>query len=308
MGSAMPAAPPPFFPGFRRLDVTAGGVRFSGAVGGNGPPVLLLHGYPQTHIAWRRIAPALADDYTLVIPDLPGYGASRPDYMAPRWTKRRVGEAMVALMRGLGYDRFGVVGHDRGARVGYRLALDYPERMTAYASLTVVPTIDAMEAIDYRAANEAFHWFLFAQEADLPERLLAADPDAFIERVLAKMTGGRKVIDPDALNAYKTAFRDPAVRHAICEDYRAALNEDLAADAADRKAGRRISCPVMVLWPDAMAMPGRPTPVEIWQGWAADVSGAATGGGHLQPEDAPDEVLASLRQFLSRNISLDERH
>ena len=295
--------PTPFFPGFQQLAVEAGGVRFAGVIGGEGPPVLLLHGYPQTHIAWRRIAPALAERHTVVVPDLPGYGASLPGDMAPRWTKRRVGEALAALMSHLGHDRFSVVGHDRGARAGYRLALDHPKRVTAFASLAVIPTLDAMAAIDYRAAAQAFHWFLFAQEADLPERLLAADPDAFINRALTRMTGGRDVIEPAAVDAYRVAFRDPAVRHAICEDYRAAMNEDLALDAADRAAGRRISCPVLVLWPREDAIPGRSTPIETWRRWADDVIGTATGGGHLQPEDAPDEVLASLHPFLARRTA-----
>ena len=303
MNDASTPVPPPFFPTFRRLAIEAGGVRFAGVIGGEGPPVLLLHGYPQTHIAWRRIAPALAEHHTVVIPDLPGYGASRPHDMAPRWTKRRVGEAVAALMSHLGHDRFSVVGHDRGARAGYRLALDHPQRVTAFASLTVIPTLDAMTAIDYRAAAQAFHWFLFAQEADLPERLLAADPDAFIDRALDKMTGGREVIEASALDAYRMAFRDPTVRHAICEDYRAAMDEDLALDATDRAAGRRMPCPVLVLWPRENAKPGQPTPIETWRDWADDVSGTATAGGHLQPEDAPDEVMESLRPFLARHIA-----
>ena len=300
-GQAAAAVSPEFFPAFRLLDVEAGGVRFAGVIGGEGPPLLLLHGYPQTHVAWRRIAPALAERFTVIIPDLPGYGASRPDKMTPRWTKRRVGEAIVALMEELGHDRFGTVGHDRGARVGYRLALDHPKRVPAFASLAVVPTLDAMAAIDYRAAAQAFHWFLLAQEADLPERLLAADPDVFLDRALARMTGGREVIEQAALAAYRIAFRDPAVRHAICEDYRAAMNEDLVLDGADRAAGNKLSCPVLVLWPAANAAPGRPTPIDIWRGWADDVSGAATGGGHLQPEDTPEEVLAALGPFFSRH-------
>ncbi len=300
MQSFAAVEPPPFFPGFRRLETEAGGVRFAGVVGGEGPPVLLLHGYPQTHVAWRRVAPALAEQHTVVIPDLPGYGASRPHATAPRWTKRRVGDALAALMDSLGHGRFGLVGHDRGARAGYRLALDHPARVSAFASLTVVPTLDAMAGVDFRFATRAFHWFLFAQEADLPERLLAADPDGFLDRALAGMTGGRDVIEPAALDAYRVAFRDPAVRHAICEDYRAALGEDLALDAADREAGHKLSCPVLVLWPGADAVPGRPTPVEVWRRWADDVAGAATGGGHLQPEDAPDEVLGSLIPFLGQ--------
>jgi haloacetate dehalogenase len=156
---------------------------------------------------------------------------------------------------------------------------------------------------DYRSATQAFHWFLFAQEADLPERLLAADPDAFIDHALAGMIEGRDIIEAAAMDAYRTAFRDPRVRHAICEDYRAAMNEDLALDVADRAVGRRMSCPVLVMWPRGSVSPGSPTPAETWGKWADDVIGAATGGGHLQPEDAPDEVLASLGPFLTKHTS-----
>ena len=290
----------PFFPGFRPLDAEAGGVRFVGAVGGKGEPVLLLHGYPQTHVAWRRIAQSLAGRHTVVIPDLPGYGASRPTAMTSRWTKRRVGAALVVLMEGLGHRRFTVVGHDRGARVGYRLALDHSDRVVSFASLAVVPTLDALGVIDHRAAEKAYHWFFFAQPAPLPEALLAADPDAVIDAALDRMSGGREVIEPAAREAYRSAFRDPAVRHAICEDYRAALDEDLALDEADRKAGHRLSCPVLALWPAADAIPGRPAPDVVWRRWADDVAGVATTGGHLQPEDAPDEVREALHSFLVR--------
>lgn len=290
---------PVFFPKFRKLDTRVQGVRFAGVIGGSGPPVLLLHGYPQTHIAWRKIAPDLSRSYTVVIPDLPGYGASRPETTQPRWTKRRVGEALLALMRSLGHHRFAVVGHDRGARVGYRLALDHPEVVAAFSSLSVVPTLDVISAIDYQFAKKNFHWFLFAQDADLPERLLAAAPDAFIDRSLANMTGTLEEIDPAALDAYRSAFRDPTVRHAICEDYRAAMNEDIELDAADRAEGRKLGCPVQVLWPAAAARTSLTSAIEIWSRWADDVIGASTSGGHLQPEDAPDEVLAFLRTFLS---------
>ncbi|SDA38164.1 haloacetate dehalogenase [Pseudomonas sp. NFACC15-1] len=291
----------PFFPGFRPLEVMAGGVQFAGAIGGEGLPVLLLHGYPQTHIAWRRIAPELAKNHTVIIPDLPGYGSSQPLETTPRWTKRRVGDALVALMDALGYRRFAVVGHDRGARAGYRLVLDHPDSVTAFASLTVVPTLDAMASMDFRAATKAFHWFLFAQKADLPERLLAADPDAFIDAALAQMTEGRDFIEATAMEAYRAAFRRTSVRHAILEDYRAAMDEDLVQDAADFAAGRKIHCPVLVLWPDAEHTNGRPTPADIWRRWATDVSGTSIGGGHLQPEDTPAQVLAALKPFLARS-------
>lgn len=307
MSDAKASLAPPFFPSFKYIDIEAGGVHFAGAMGGEGPPLLLIHGYPQTHIAWRRLAPELAKHYTVIIPDLPGYGASRTDGMTPRWTKRRVGDALVALMTYLGHDRFAVVGHDRGARVGYRLALDHPTKVPAYASLTVVPTADAMAAINYQSAMRTFHWFFFAQEADLPERLLSAAPAAFIEQALARMTGGRDVIEPAALDAYRTAFLDPSVRHAVCEDYRAAMDEDLKLDNDDFQAGHKMPCPVLVLWPEADRASDEPTPVDIWRRWANEVSGSATSGGHLQPEDAPAEVLASLLPFLAQHMLLTRR-
>lgn len=245
------------------------------------------------------MAPALAKTHTVIIPDLPGYGASQTLDRSTRWNKRRVAAALVEMMDKLGHDRFALVGHDRGARAGYRLALDYVERVSAYASLTVVPTLDAMQAIDFRSAANAFHWFLLAQEDDLPERMLASDPDMFLERAFARMTGGRDFIEPSALEAYRHAFREPSVRHAMCEDYRAALHEDLAFDEVDRAAGHKMPCPVLVLWPAADSMAERPTPVDIWEQWASTVSGVATSGGHLQPEDAPNEVLESLVPFLA---------
>ena len=294
----------PFYPGFDRLDVEAGGVRFAGVTGGSGPPLLLLHGFPQTHIAWRKVAPTLARHHRLVIPDLPGYGASRPLAMTPRWTKRRVGGALVELMRALGHARFALAGHDRGARAGYRLVLDHPGVITRFASLAVVPTLDAMEAMDYRVALASYHWFLLAQPADLPERLLAAAPDTVIDRAFATMGASEdRVIEPAARDAYRRAFRDPAIRHAMCEDYRAALDEDLALDRADRAAGHRLDCPVHVLWSRENTRSGHPGPLAMWREWAIEVTETATGGSHLQPEDRPEGVLAALLPFFSRLTS-----
>ena len=286
---------PAFFPDFRPLDLDAGGVRFAGVVGGAGPPLLLLHGFPQTHIAWRKVAPSLAGHHTLIIPDLPGYGASRPHATTPRWTKRRVGAALVTLMRTLGYERFALAGHDRGARVGYRLALDHPGAVTRFASLAVVPTLDALGAVDHRFAEKNYHWFLLGQEGELPEQLLAAAPDAFIDRAFAGMDAeSDRVIEPAARDAYRTAFRDPAVRRAICEDYRAALSEDLAHDEKDRRACRKLDCPVLVLWPRLQEKPDRRGPAEIWRLWADHVTAVPTSGGHLMAEDCPSEVAAAL--------------
>ncbi len=183
--------------------------------------------------------------------------------MSPRWTKRRVGEALVALMRNLGHERFAMVGHDRGARAGYRLALDNPGVVKAFASLTVVPTLDVVEGVDYRFARKNYHWFLFAQPDNLPETLLAAAPDAVLDWEFEVMQAtDDNVIEPAARQAYRAAFRDPAVRHAMCEDYRAALDEDLTDDSADRAASRKLDCPVLVLW-SKHEVSGNTSPIDV---------------------------------------------
>jgi haloacetate dehalogenase len=297
----VPAASPAFFPGFTPLDVKAGEVSFHGVTGGSGPPLLLLHGYPETHIAWRKIAVELSHRYRLIIPDLPGYGSSRPDSMTPRWTKRRCGAALVALMKRLGHERFALVSHDRGARVGYRLVLDHPGIVKSFTSLAVVPTLDAMAAVDFRFAENNSHWFSLAQKADLPERLLTADPDLYLDREFEfRTTDIRRVVEAPAMTAYRAAFRNPAVRHAMCEDYRSALDEDLILDAGDRVSGRKLDCPVLALWPRSQVKEGQPNPADIWKTWASTVFGAVTDGGHFQPEDQPDQVLDALIAFLSR--------
>ncbi|MDE1169568.1 MAG: alpha/beta hydrolase [Pseudomonas sp.] len=289
------------FPGFWPLEVDTANVSFRGVIGGAGPALLLLHGYPQTHLTWRYLAPALAQHFTVIAPDLPGYGASRTHNHTPRWSKRRVAQALLDMMAQLGHSRFAVVGHDRGARAGYRLALDHPQHVSHYASLTVIPTLDMWERVDKAFALAQYHWFFLAQPYDLPETLLQANPDAFIEAALGKMAGGLDNIDGYALAAYKKAFRDPEVRHAMCEDYRAAAAEDTEHDAADRAAGKQLQCPVLVLWPQAQR--AARTPLEVWRGWAREVSGKGIGGGHLQPEESPQAVLAQVLPFLMQPAS-----
>ena len=288
------------FEGMQKLEVKTPGGVFSGVVGGAGPAVLLLHGYPQTHLTWRRVAPALVGRYTVVVPDLPGYGDSTAAQDGERWTKRRAARSLVDMMGQLGHARFAVVGHDRGARVGYRLALDHPSLVAAYASLTVIPTLDAWTGVNKAFAMNAFHWFMLAQPHDLPERLLAADPDAFIDAALTHMAGSLDRFEPEVLEAYRGAFRKPSVRHAICEDYRAAANEDEQYDTADRASGHRLACPVLVLWPERSRAPR--TPLEIWRDWAGDVEGRAISGGHLQPEFSTEEVVENLLPFLERTM------
>lgn len=300
---------PHLFEGFSPLDRPTSRVRFAGVTGGEGPPLLLLHGYPESHATWHDVAPALAKRYTVVAPDLPGYGKSRVLDAGP-WDKRAVGAELVAMMRSLGHDRFAVVGHDRGARVGYRLALDHPDRVSAYCSLAVVPTLDVWSAVDRQFAKGAFHWFLFLQPGDLPERMLAADPDAFLEATLNQMAGGIERLHPAAVAAYREAFRDSSVRRAMIEDYRSAYESDLDHDAADRAAGRKIACPVMVLWADERLVAsgmetGVLTAADVWRRWADDVSGFDISCGHLLPEQAPGEVIEKIVPFLEASLKRD---
>ncbi|WP_246515461.1 alpha/beta fold hydrolase [Bradyrhizobium diversitatis] len=300
---------PHLFEGFSPLDRQTSRVRFAGVTGGEGPPLLLLHGYPESHATWHDVAPALAKRYTVVAPDLPGYGKSRVLDAGP-WDKRAVGAELVAMMRSFGHDRFAVVGHDRGARVGYRLALDHPDRVSAYCSLAVVPTLDVWPAVDRQFAKGAFHWFLFLQPGDLPERMLAADPDAFLEATLNQMAGGIEKLHPAAVADYREAFREKSVRQAMIEDYRSAYDTDLDHDAADRAAGRKIACPVMVLWADERLVAsgmetGVLTAADVWRRWAGDVSGFDIACGHLLPEQAPEAVIEKIAPFLEASLKRD---
>ncbi|HCR1318347.1 TPA: alpha/beta hydrolase [Pseudomonas aeruginosa] len=289
----------PLLPGFDYLTLHTSAARLRVAVKGSGPPLLLLHGYPQTHLAWHRIAPRLAEDYSVVLADLRGYGESRAlDEEGADYSKAALARDQLETMGQLGFERFAVIGHDRGARVGYRLALDHPQAVAAFVSLTVVPILDNWAAVNKAFALNAYHWFLLAQPYDLPERLIGADPEHFLDYTLRRMAQGRDIYHPQALESYRRAFRDPAVRHAMCEDYRAAVGVDADADQADRDAGRRLQCPVQVLWQERPYAAGQ-HPLEIWKTWAGQVEGAAIGASYMLPEDAPDAVLEHLLGFLA---------
>ncbi len=293
---------PGLFDGFAALDVATQRVRFAGVTGGKGPPVLLLHGYPETHAAWHEVAPALAERHTVVAPDLPGYGRSLLTEPGT-WDKREVAAELVAMMRELGHERFHVAGHDRGARVGYRLALDHASRVDSFCSMAVAPILDVWPAVDREFAKSAFHWFFFLQPSALVETLLAAGPDAFLDAALTHMAGTLDKLHPAALADYRAAFRRPSVRAAIIKDYQAADGPDAAHDAADRAAGRTLSCPVLVLWPAERLVAegaggGAVTAVDVWRRWAADVSGVRVSCGHLVPEHAASEVVQAILPFI----------
>ncbi len=290
------------FDGFVAMDVATDRVRFAGVTGGKGSPVLLLHGYPETHAAWHEVAPRLAGHHTVVVPDLPGYGRSllTDDGV---WDKREVAAELVALMRSLGHQRFHVVGHDRGARVGYRLTLDHACHVSSFCTLAVVPILDVRSAVDWQFAKAAFHWFFFLQPGGLAEKLLAPDPDVFLDAMLTHMAGSLDRLHPAALADYRAAFRRPSVRAAIMKDYQASDRTDAAHDAADRAAGRTIACPVLVVWPEERlvaqgAENGAITAVDVWRRWADEVSGVTVPCGHLVPEHAASEVAGALLPFL----------
>jgi haloacetate dehalogenase len=289
------------FPGFRRERLQTRETEIHAVVGGQGPPVLLLHGYPQTHACWHQIAPALAARFTVVCPDLRGYGDSgRPpsDPAHRAYAKRTMAQDQIETMASLGFERFAIVGHDRGGRVAYRLALDRPERVTRLAVLDMVPTLETWARMDRRGGLAAYHWLFLAQPADLPERLIGADPDYFLRWTLESWAARPDAFDVRALAEYHRAFRDPAVIHATCEDYRAGATVDLEDDAADREH-RRIPCPVLALWGERRPQGRGWDPIAIWRDWATDVRGEPVPCGHFLPEEAPAETLAALEPFLA---------
>lgn len=294
---------PGLFDGFAAIDVDTKRAKFAGVIGGKGPAVLLLHGYPETHAAWHEVAPLLAAHHTVVVPDLPGYGRSLvADDGA--WDKREVAAELVLLMRSLGHEHFHVVGHDRGARVGYRLSLDHPKQVRSFCPLAVVPILDVRPAIDWAFAKSAFHWFLLLQPPELVEKLLGADPDAFLDVTLTHMAGSLDTLHPAALADYRVAFRRPEVRAAMIKDYQASDSADYTNDATDRAAGRKIACPVLVLWPDERLVAESAADVaivagDVWRRWADEVSAVAVSCGHMIPEHAATEVVEAVLPFFA---------
>jgi haloacetate dehalogenase len=263
--------------------------------GGSGPPLLLLHGHPQTHVMWHLVAPRLAERFTVVAADLRGYGeTSKPATTADHepYSKRAMARDQIAVMRHLGFETFHVAGHDRGGRVGYRMALDHPERVRKLAVLDIVPTGEVYRRADMSFGMGYWHWFFLPQPAPFPERVIGCDPDAFYFR------GDRALFHPEALTAYLHAVHDPATIHAMCEDYRAGATFDFALDEAER-GRRRIACPLLALWGARGALPAWYDVLAVWRDWADDVQGRALECGHYLAEEAPDETFTELLQFFS---------
>lgn len=264
------------------------------------PPLLLLHGNPQTHCIWHAVAPRLAEKFSVVATDLTGYGDStkppRAADHAPH-SKRAMARDQIAVMRRLGFERFFVAGHDRGGRVGYRMALDHPGRVARLAVLDIVPTWEAYRRADMAFGMSYFHWFFMAQPFDLPERLIGADPEFYWHRHTSREPKGPGFFAADALADYLRCFRDPATINAICEDYRAAATLDMAHDEADRAAGRRIEAPVLALWGSKGRLEAWYDVLAIWRDWAREVRGRALDCGHYLPEERPEELAAAFEAF-----------
>jgi haloacetate dehalogenase len=292
------------FSGFESLEINAGESGIFVRRAGSGPPLLLLHGFPETHLMWRDIAPMLAREFTVVCADLRGYGQSgcppsSPDH-AP-YAKRVMARDMLAVMARLGFERFAVAGHDRGGRVAYRLALDRPECVTRLAVLDVLPTATAWERADDRFALGFWPWCLLAQAEPLPERVLTLAADVVVEQALSGWGTPANVFPAEVREAYVSSLRDPRHAQAICEEYRAAATLDREHDRADRAQGRRIACPLLVLWsatgPLGQWYADEGGPLALWQEWAADVRGRGVAAGHFFPEEAPEATAAALAEF-----------
>ena len=285
--------------GFTRSTIAVTGTDIAVAVAGTGPPLLLLHGFPQTMAMWHRVAPVLAEHFTVVCADLRGYGASgRPDAGDDHagYSKRAMAQDQVEVMSALGFDRFAVAGHDRGGRVVRRMCLDHPDRVSAAAVLDIVPTATVFATTDQALATAYYHWFFLIQPDGLPERMIGADPRWWLRETLRRWAAPGFAFDPVALADYEQAFDDPATVHAQCEDYRAAATIDLAHDAAD--AGSRIGCPLLVLWGRHGAMERIYDVLGTWTDQGVDVRGRALDSGHFLAEEAPEQTARELLGLL----------
>lgn len=282
------------FSGFREFSIDVDDVVISGRIGGDGPPLLLLHGFPQTHAMWHRVAPRLAEDFTVVATDLRGYGASgKPATTGPsgaEYSKRRMAQDQLQLMRLLGHDRFSIAGHDRGARCAYRLALDHPEAVQRIAVLDIVPTLDALAATDNDVAMGLWRWYFLAQPHPLPEMLIAAAPDEFY------FGRHRHLFAPEALACYRHAIGDPETVRAMCDDYRAMFTHDLRHDQEDA-GNRRIASPLLVLWGNRSSVDRWHDVPSVWHRWATDVTARSLNCGHFLPEEAPEDTSKQIRIF-----------
>jgi haloacetate dehalogenase len=289
--------------GFTRTEIKTSGARIVTVYGGQGPPVLLLHGNPFTHLSWLKIAPRLASEFTVVCTDLRGYGDSEKppggdDHSA--YSFRAMGQDQFEVMQALGFSRFAAGGHDRGARVLHRMCLDQPDKLERAAILDIIPQHHLLNNVTRRWGTFSWHWFFMIQPYDLPERLMGADPDYFIRKKLAKTKQGLSFFGAKALAEYERCFRNPETIHAMCEDYRATFGVDLDMDTNDFEAGRKVTCPLLLLWGASGGVGRNHRPQDIWSKYATDIRDAkALPCGHYLSEEAPEETYRELRAFFS---------
>jgi haloacetate dehalogenase len=294
-----------FFPGFKHEQIKTSGATINVVYGGKGSPVLFLHGIPETHVLWRKVAPMLAQNYTLVIADLRGYGdSSKPPGGADHlgYSKRAMAQDQVELMEHLGFRQFALVGHDRGGRVAHRLALDHPDRLTKLVILDIVPTYRCYQDVNKEFATIFFHWFLLVQPPPFPETMLENSAELFFKTVLFRLGGEEpragipEWVGQPAYSEYLRCFRDPAAIRALCEDYRAAASIDLAHDAAD--LNKKIECPLLVLWSEKGPFHRMYDVLQTWRDRANQASGKALPAGHFLPEQVPEQLIGELKPFL----------
>lgn len=288
------------FDAFENRQVPVGDCMINFLLGGEGPPLLLLHGYPQTHVAWHAVAPVLAKHFTLIIPDLPGYGDSlgpEPDPAHLNYAKRTTAKTLVDLMTTLGHERFSLAGHDRGGRVAYRMALDHPDRIKRLAVLDIVPTLDTWETMNWEQALKTYHWPFLAQPAPLPERIISQDPDFYIQHLLDRWILDGNSLAPEVAAHYRQQFHKASVVAATCADYRAGASQDVVHEREDRAAGRGITSPLLVVWGKGYSLNEGNSPAETWRTWAGEVSEVALNCGHFVMEEEPDACAEALQRF-----------
>ena len=289
-----------FFPGFEDRRIETSGASINLVTGGSGPPLLLLHGYPQTHLMWRKLAPRLAAEFTVVAPDLRGYGDSSKPPAGPdnaNYSKRSLAQDQVETMAALGFERFAVAGHDRGARVAHRLARDHPERIERLALLDIVPTLYRFETIDQKAATSSWHWFFLIQPSGFPERLIGAEAEFFLRHQLGALLREPAKLAPEAFAEYLRCFKNPETIRATCDEYRAGATIDLIHDRADR--GHRLTMPLLMLWGERSSQGSGYDILSVWRDHAEDVTGHAVNSGHFLAEEAPEDTYRALRDFFT---------
>ena len=290
------------FEGFEQRQIETSGATINLMKGGDGPPLLMLHGYPQSHVMWHKIAPRLAQDFTVVVPDLRGYGDSSKPQGDPEhlnYSKRAMAQDQAEVMGQLGFESFLLVGHDRGGRVSHRLAKDHAHRVRKLAVLDIIPTHRMFQIVNQEMATNTYHWFFLIQPYDFPERMIGASADYFIRRRFQGGSGAEEVFPPEAVAEYVRCFCDPATIHATCEDYRAGASIDLVHDEAD--FDNKVNCPFLALWSSTGYVGRTQDVLQVWRDYATDVRGHALPCGHYLAEERPDDTYTALKTFLLEN-------